>query len=258
MVSISKTAIQELSGGAGASEERIREIRRFPCKREPALPGNARKYHPENVKAADTSPLKNKRLLFLGSSVTLGSAALGVSMADYIRVMDGCDVVKEAVSGTTLADRDSDSYLSRLKKVDTNQKFDMLICQLSTNDATRKIPLGLVSSSKDPNTFDTATVLGAMEAIIAYGQETWNCPVAFYTGTRYESAEYQAMVDVLPLLQAKWGIFILDLWNDDEMNDVAEKDYALYMSDVIHPTQAGYLLWWTPKFRAFLHKLVSG
>ena len=32
------------------------------------------------------------------------------------------------------------------------------------------------------------------------------------------------------------------------MNAVGAEDYALYMADGIHPTQAGYLLWWTPKF----------
>ncbi len=202
-------------------------------------------------------PLKSKRLLFLGSSVTYGSAAAGVSMADDIRILDGCQVVKEAVSGTTLADRDSSSYLSRLKRVGTGQRFDAVICQLSTNDATQKIPLGSVSGGRDFGAFETATVAGAMEAIIVYVKDTWNCPFVVYTGTRYDSAQYQAMVDILPLLQEKWGICILDLWNDDEMNAVSEEDYAVYMKDKIHPTRAGYLQWWTPKFRSFLYELFT-
>lgn len=205
----------------------------------------------------EASPLKGKRLLFLGSSVTFGSAAGGVSMADYIRAMDGCTVVKEAVSGTTLADRSEDSYLSRLRKIDTNQSFDAVICQLSTNDASRKICLGSVSDSREPDTFDTSTVAGSMEAIIAHVQNIWNCPLVFYTGTKYESGEYQAMVDLLPRLRDKWGIHVLDLWNDDGMNAVSQEDYALYMHDAIHPSRAGYLLWWTPKFQDFLYGLVS-
>lgn len=206
----------------------------------------------------ESSPLKGKRLLFLGSSVTFGSAAGGVSMADYIRVMDGCTVVKEAVSGTTLADRSKDSYLSRLRRIETNQSFDAVICQLSTNDASRKICLGAVSASREPDAFDTSTVAGSMEAIIAYVQNTWNCLLVFYTGTRYESREYQAMVDLLPRLRDKWGIHVLDLWNDDGMNAVSREDYALYMHDAVHPSRAGYLLWWTPKFRNFLYGLFSG
>lgn len=221
------------------------------------LPGNAEKYHIENIEPLENSPLAGKRILFLGSSVTNGSASMGMSMADYIRVLDSCDVVKNAVNGTTLADKNSRSYLSRLKAVDATQRFDVVVCQLSTNDASQNISLGEVSASKDPMDFDTQTVLGSIEAIIAYCQETWNCPVVIYTGTKYDSNAYQAMVDSLPQLQEKWGIYIIDLWNDDEMNAVSSEDYAFYMSDKIHPTQAGYLLWWTPKFEEVLYGLFS-
>ena len=34
------------------------------------------------------------------------------------------------------------------------------------------------------------TVAGSIEFIIAYAKEKWNCPVAFYTGTRYDSEAY--------------------------------------------------------------------
>lgn len=101
-------------------------------------PGNAQQYHLENVEPLETSPLAGKQLLFLGSSVTRGEASLGVSMADYIGKLDGCTVYKEAVSGTTLAGMGSSTYTSRLLKVDTALELDCVICQLSTNDATRK------------------------------------------------------------------------------------------------------------------------
>ncbi len=45
----------------------------------------------------------------------------------------------------------------------------------------------------------------------------------FYTGTKYDSKQYQQMVDVLFELQDKYGIGVIDLWNDEEMNDVSEK-----------------------------------
>ena len=41
------------------------------------------------------------RIIFLGSSVTYGSASGGVSFADMICEKNGYDLVKEAVSGTT-------------------------------------------------------------------------------------------------------------------------------------------------------------
>lgn len=219
--------------------------------------GNAQEYHLDKVETLESSPLEGKNILFLGSSVTKGACSLDISMADYIGRMDMCNVTKEAVSGTTLATAKGNSYVERLRKVDTNHSFDLLVCQLSTNDASQKIALGSLCDSTDKDSFDTDTVIGAIEYIIAYAKETWGCEVIFYTGTKYDSANYQAMVDGLYTVQEKWGIGIVDLWNDAEMNAVSEDDYALYMYDSIHPTQAGYLLWWTPKIEEYLYEFVK-
>ncbi len=219
--------------------------------------GNAPQYHLENVKPLESSPLNGKKLLFLGSSVTDGDASLGVSMADYIGKLDGCTIIKEAVSGTTLAGTTSSAYTSRLLNVDRELELDCVICQLSTNDATKKKKMGEISSSTTLADFDRTTVIGAMEYIIAYSQSVWDCPVVFYTGTKYSSTQYGEMVDALLKLQEKWGIGVIDLWNDPEMNAVSEADYALYMNDSIHPTQAGYLNWWTPKFQQNLYTLLG-
>lgn len=220
-------------------------------------PGNAEEYHPEQLHPLENSPLKGKKLLFLGSSVTYGAAAMGVSMADYISVLDGCEVIKKAVNGTTLAGTGSSTYVSRLKKVDRSLELDAVICQLSTNDASQNKELGTISISDRMADFNTKTVIGAIEYIIAYTQKTWNCPLIIYTGTRFDSGAYQAMIDALPALQEKWGIGVIDLWHDAEMNCVSDEDYALYMNDSVHPTQAGYLCWWTPKFESYLCDFLS-
>ena len=39
---------------------------------------------------------------------------------------------------------------------------------------------------------------------------------------------------------------MIDLWNDAEFNELTDEECSLYMADKIHPTQAGYLKWWTP------------
>ena len=115
-----------------------------------------------------------------------------------------------------------------------------------------KKPLGEISDSFDIGDFDTQTVAGAMEYVIAYARQTWNCPVIFYTGTQYKSAQYEEMVALLLKLQEKWDIGVIDLWNDGEMNAVSKADYDLYMVNGIHPSRAGYRDWWTPKFEAYL------
>ncbi len=219
--------------------------------------GNKKEYSIENVEAKENSPLAGKNILFLGSSVTKGACSVNESMADYIGALDGANVTKEAVSGTTLSTAKENSYVERLKKVDTKKSFDVIVVQLSTNDASQDIPLGELSDSFDKNDFDTETVTGAIEYIISYCRDTWDCPILFYTGTKYESENYEAMVNQLFKIQDKWEIEVLDLWNDEEMNGIKESDYKLYMFDSIHPTRAGYLLWWTPKFEDKLYEMMK-
>ncbi|EEP27348.1 hypothetical protein GCWU000342_02042 [Shuttleworthella satelles DSM 14600] len=38
---------------------------------------------------------------------------------------------------------------------------------------------------------------------IAYCNEVWNCPVLFYTGTKYDNKNYESMVSALLSLQKK-------------------------------------------------------
>jgi len=221
------------------------------------MPGNAAQYAPEQVKRIVDSPLAGKRIIFLGSSVTYGSAAGGVSFADYIAARHGCDIVKEAVSGTTLVDSGIGSYISRLKKLDAETGADLFVCQLSTNDASQKKPLGSVVASFETETFDTSTIAGAIEYIIAYARDTCNCPVVFYTNPRYKSGDYAAMVALLAEIADKWDISVVDMWNDDDFNTITQEQRALYMADSIHPTQAGYLEWWTPYMETFLIEAVG-
>ena len=243
-----KTTLFVLAGLVGLNAACIALWKRIWNLKNASKPGNAEAYHPENAPQKPDSPLQGKTILFLGSSVTKGAASLDKSFVEYLERIDGITAVKEAVSGTTLVTMNEKSYIPRMKTMDPGIRADAFVCQLSTNDATRSLPLGEVTDSFDMADFDTATVAGAIEYIIAYAQETWHCPVLFYTGTRYNSEAYGQMVELLLKIREKWGIGVIDLWNDAEMNAVGAEDYALYMADGIHPTQAGYLLWWTPKF----------
>ncbi len=195
-----------------------------------------------------------KRIIFLGSSVTYGSAAGGVSFADILCEKNGYEMIKEAVSGTTLVDEDDQSYVSRLKTIEADSA-DLFICQLSTNDASLNKTLGTVAEGKDINSFDVKTVAGSIEFIIAYAKEKWNCPVAFYTGTRYDSEAYANMVSLLKKIAAKWNIRIINLWDEPSFNSVSDEDYKRFMNDPIHPTLEGYKEWWTPYFEKCIREM---
>lgn len=220
-------------------------------------PGNAAEYDVAAVGEDPDSPLRGKTILFLGSSVTEGYGSCGVTFVEYMEKTDGITPVKEAKGGTTLVTLDSTSYIPRMEKMDPTIRADAFVCQLSTNDATKKLPLGTVSDSKNRGDFDTSTVAGAIEYIISYASETWNCPVVFYTGTRYDSENYAAMVGLLLEIQEKWNCGVIDLWNDDGLNAISDAQRKLYMLDDIHPTKAGYLHWWTPAIRDYLRDFLA-
>ena len=223
--------------------------------REAFHKGNAEQYSVANTEPLPQSLLSGKTIIFLGSSVTYGSASKGESFVHYMEKRDGIIPVLEALSGTVLVNESTwgkASYIERMKSIDPDIQADAFVCQLSTNDASMKKTLGSVSESFDPDSFDTLTVAGAIEYIIAYAKETGECPVIFYTGTRYKSAQYEEMVNLLLDIQKKWNIGVIDLWNDAEMNSVSKADYNLYMVNGIHPSRAGYRDWWTPKFETFL------
>lgn len=213
------------------------------------LPGNDEQYDVSHTVLDEESKLMGKTIIFLGSSVTFGAASLEQSFVEYLAAKEGIIPVKEAVSGTTLVTSEENNYIERMEKLPKEIKADAFICQLSTNDATRNKPLGIIS--EDGN-FDTETIIGAIEYIISYAKETWHCPVYFYTGTKYDSALYAEMVKALYDIQKKWNIGIIDLWNNEEMCNVSKEDYALYMADPIHPSKAGYRDWWTPAFVSYL------
>ena len=212
------------------------------------IPGNHEQYDMSHLEPLEGSPLAGKNVLFLGSSVTYGSASLRQGIPEYFAARLGCEYTKEAVSGTTLVDNGGSSYVQRLlNNVDPSAHYDLLICQLSTNDATKKLPLGEVSQGTELSNFDTSTITGAMEYIICYAKQTWGCEVAFYTGSRYDSESYAAMVQRVKELEEKWGIRVLDLWSDEAFNAISEEERTLYMNDNIHPTKAGYRQWWCPE-----------
>ena len=218
--------------------------------------GNYSEYSLNNITMKEDSSIKDKTVIFLGSSVTFGYGSFGVSFADYLEKTDGIITVKEAVSGTTLVDVKSNSYVSRMKTIDKNIQADAFVCQLSTNDATKEMPLGEISEGFDLNDFDTQTVAGAIEYIIAYAKETWDCPVVFYTQAKYASEHYGKMVDLLLEIQKKWDITVIDLWNDEEINNITEEQKEIYLVDHIHPTKAGYKEWWLPAFQKKLYEVI--
>jgi len=237
--------ITEDSADAEHSEEELA----LEAQREEALRlnGNSDNYSFDSIEKLEGNPLEGKTICVLGSSVADGYSSEHYAVGEYFEARFGCKLIKEAVSGTTITNLYDNSYLSRMVNNIDATEIDLFICQLSTNDASMNLKLGEVSESSNPANFNQWTIIGSMECIIGYAQHTWNCPVVFFTGSYYDNAAYENMVNALYELQEKWGIGILDLYHNDEFNNISDEMRSIYMSDNIHPNKAGYRDWWGPE-----------
>lgn len=211
----------------------------------------------EGYKRLASHPLGGTNIFYLGSSITYGWASNGVSFADLISSVSLNKYTKEAVSGTTLVDNGSSSYVQRLKNgaFDFSQNPDFLVVQLSTNDFSQNKPLGVVEEGTDPQDFDTSTISGAIQYIIAYAKQ--QCPeikVVFYVGAvknnwGYKSAYKNYVNGDFKTICDKWDITPLDILHTNYQN------YPCFFKDDIHPTLEGYAAGWTPLFVEFFQQL---
>lgn len=178
------------------------------------------------------SALKGTTVIFLGSSVTYGAASKGISFVDYIAKRDGCTAIKEAVSGTTLTDTRKSLPVSGVLSASMQTTPTSLSASSPRMTRTKAAEVSLPSQREG---FDTATVAGAIEHIIAYAGNRWGCPIVFYKNPRYESAAYGEMVTLLKEIASKWDISIIDLWDDGGFNVITPEERKLYMADAMIP-----------------------
>ena len=245
----------EASEESALSEEELA----LAAQREEALRlnGNSENYSFDSIELLEGNPLEGKTICVLGSSVADGYSSGHYAVGEYFEARFGCNLIKETVSGTTLTNLYNNSYLSRMVNNIDATEIDLFICQLSTNDASMNLALGEVSESTNPADFNQWTIIGSMECIIGYAQHTWNCPVIFFTGSYYDSEAYENMLNALYELQKKWGIGIIDLYHNEEFNNISDEMRSIYMADDIHPNKAGYRDWWGPEMEKQLLKYLD-
>jgi lysophospholipase L1-like esterase len=145
-------------------------------------------------------------------------------------------------------------------KYDADDNIDVVVVQLSTNDATSGGDLGELSSATTFAEIDSTTYTGGMEAVIAYAKETLGCEILIYSNPEfrhdtgmYEPEAYDEMVQQTKKIAEKWDVDFLNMWEDEECKAVTDKQWKLWMGDAVHPTRAGYLEWWTPMFQEVLY-----
>ena len=234
------------------------------------LKPNSNTLNVEQVKQGVVENLEGKTIGYLGSSVTRGRESNEVSFPEYIAKMSGSTSIKQAIDGSTLAPppiylsfMGITSYVNQLKNgaLTNVEHLDALVIQLSTNDARFNLSLGTLSSSFKKEDMNCDTTMGAMEYLIAYAKEKWNCPVLYYVNSYHPQFQYnpayENMIDALYEIQGKWGIDVVDMWNDPEIINVNTDLRSYFMYDSIHPYKSGYYFWYVPKIMNQLAETVG-
>lgn len=181
--------------------------------------------------------MKEIKILALGSSITRGYGNNDISFVEMLNDVKDKDVkfnvYKEAINGTTLANRKDNSYLARLRKLDLIflKTFDYVLVQLSTND------LHLLKNRLDLN--DEKTTFGAIIEFIKYIKENTDAKTIFYTCFIKQNKKYENMIETLKVIKDNSDFSIIDFYGNEEMR---KAKFRLIMSDNIHPNKEGYII----------------
>ena len=179
--------------------------------------------------------MKEIKIFALGSSVTKGYANNDISFVEMLNQRRDQNitfkVIKEAVNGTTLANRSKDSYLARLLSFnkDTLKDMDYILVQLSTND--------LYLKDNDFDSSDEEETFGAIISLINYIKKNFKAKIVFYTCFIKENKYYEKMILKLNELSKTYDFKIVDFYFDKTLRN---SEFDSLMADSIHPNDKCY------------------
>ena len=205
-----------------------------------------------------TSPLKGKKMLFMGDSISYGSGdgvspfRTGRAWAGRIADRTGAIVTNASVSGAKASYINGDDKAKWLyTQFDQNKKeqYDVIVMHGGVNDARHNRTIGKILDTDNATELNQAknTYIGGLQ-LLFYNvkKEQPNAKLFFIanhhldghnTGNAKNMAPY---FDMAKQLCEKYGIIFIDLYNNKELNDKLETTTTKYLPDTLHLNAAGY------------------
>ncbi len=203
-----------------------------------------------------TSPLKGKKMLFMGDSISFGSGdavspfRTGRAWAGRIADLTGAITTNASVSGAKVSfQRGDDNWVYSQYEPHANTKFDIIVMHGGVNDARHNRPVGTLSEGTDEATLEKnqTSYAGGLEWIFYNVSKTNTDAKLFFianhrldghaTGKAKDMSEY---FNIAKAACEKWGIIFIDLYNNKELNDKLETTTTKYLPDTLHLNAAGY------------------
>ena len=202
------------------------------------------------------SPLKGKKMLFMGDSITYGSGdavspfRTGRAWAGRIADLTGAITTNAAVGGAKVSfQRGDDNWVYSQYEPYVNEKFDIIVMHGGVNDARYDRPVGTLSEGKDEATLkkNQTNYVGGLEWIF-YMVSTTNTDAKLYfiANHRLDGHAKGSAKDMSAYFNAakqaceKWGVIFIDIYNNKELNDKLETTTTKYLPDTLHLNAAGY------------------
>lgn len=162
-------------------------------------------------------PLKGKRILFVGDSITRASDDHG--WAGRVQDKYGAITTKAGVDGAAISDARLLNRVIMQLEEHKNEKYDYVILHGGVNDAWEYAPVGTVSDSFDQKEFDVSTFAGGLEELICYAKEHFSFAKIGYivnysrpTASVYFLQDMSAYFLEAKKICEKWGVPYLDLY----------------------------------------------
>jgi lysophospholipase L1-like esterase len=186
-----------------------------------------------------------RKILILGDSTAVGTGA--DRPEDTIAGMLAHDFPKSQIINLGKNGAVTSDLIRQVKQV-TGQKFDMVIISIGGNDcwsliSRRKIGQSLEFCFKETKAMSNGKVIFLMYNNIG------SAPIFPFFVQLLLKGRIKNVQDVIYHTAQKSGITLIDLFNKAESNPFQKNPTGLFAKDGIHPSSAGYRLWYTRMWR---------
>ena len=204
------------------------------------------------------SPLKGKKMLFMGDSISYGSGdgaspfRTGRAWAGRIQDWTGAITTNASVSGAKasfVSGDDKAKWLYTQFNSNKNKEFDIIVMHGGVNDARHNRKVGEILDTDDASKLNKAmdTYVGGLQWLFYnVKKEQPNAKLFFIANHRLDghstgnAKNMSPYFDMAKQLCEKYGIIFIDLYNNKELNDKLETTTTKYLPDTLHLNAAGY------------------
>lgn len=209
----------------------------------------------------ETSPLNGLTGLFMGDSISYGSGDTisytdpyeGKAWAGRIAAMTGLIATNASVGGAKasyISGDDTAKWLFNQHTAYVGREFDIIVMQGGVNDARYTRTVGTpkpIDTPADELKATLTTYIGGLQWLFHNIKEKFPTSTLFFIAnhrldghSKGRARDMRPYFDAAKELCEMYGIHVIDLYNNAELNDKLETKTTKYLPDTLHLNADGY------------------